>query len=150
MKKLNLPAYDFLIRKDDKRTQIFDAVRGKYLVLTPEEWVRQHLVRFLIEEKNYPKGLIAIEKGLRLNGLQKRADVLVYNKAGKPVLLIECKAPNVKINQAAFDQIGRYNISFRLPYLLVSNGMSHYCAKINFEAKDFSFLKDIPSYEELD
>jgi type I site-specific restriction endonuclease len=150
MKKLNLPAYDFLIRKDNKRTQIFDAVRGKYLVLTPEEWVRQHLVRFLIEEKNYPKGLIAIEKGLRLNGLQKRADVLVYNKAGKPVLLIECKAPNVKINQAAFDQIGRYNISFRLPYLLVSNGMSHYCAKINFEAKDFSFLKDIPSYEELD
>lgn len=149
MKKLNLPAYDFLIRKDDKKTQIFDAVRGKYLVLTPEEWVRQHLVRYLIEEKNYPKGLIAIEKGLRLNGLQKRADVLVYNKAGEPMLLIECKAPNVKINQAAFDQIGRYNISFRLPYLLVSNGINHYCAKINFEAKDFSFLKDVPSYEEL-
>ena len=150
MKKLNLPTYDFDLKKDDKKTKIFDAIRKKYLVLTPEEWVRQHMVRFLIETKGYPRGLIAIEKGLVLNGMQKRTDVLIYNKKGEPALMIECKAPAVKITQAVFDQISRYNLSFHLPYLLVTNGMNHYCAKIDFTKRSYSFLKDIPLYEELD
>lgn len=149
MKTLNLPAYNFAFQKDDKKTKIFDAIRKKYLVLTPEEWVRQNIIRFLVEERNFPKGLIAIEKGLKLNELKKRADVLVYSKQGTPLLMIECKAPEVPIDQKVFDQIGRYNITFKLPYLMVTNGLEHYCAKIDFIKKEFSFLKEIPHYENL-
>lgn len=150
MKTLNLPTYPFTFKEESKKTKIFDAVRKKYLVLTPEEWVRQHVVRFLIEEKGFPASLIAIEMGLKLNGMQKRADVLVYSKSGKPLLMVECKAPEIKIDQKVFDQIGRYNITFKVPYLLVTNGMEHFCAQINFQKKDFSFLKEIPEYEKLD
>jgi len=150
MKTLNLPAYRFTFKEENKKTKIFDAIRKKFLVLTPEEWVRQHVVRFLIEEKGFPASLIAIEAGLQLNGLQKRADILVYSKMGKPILLVECKAPHVKIDQKVFDQIGRYNITFKLPYLLVTNGMKHFCARIDFTSKDFSFLQEIPEYEKLE
>lgn len=150
MKTLNLPSYQFNIKEEDKKTKIFDAIRKKFLVLTPEEWVRQHLIRFLIEEKKFPKNLIAVEKGLKLNGMQKRADILAYSKKGEPIFMVECKAPNVAINQAVLDQIGRYNITFKVPYLLVSNGLEHYCAQIDFINKKFSFLKDIPDYETLD
>jgi type I site-specific restriction endonuclease len=150
MKTLNLPAYRFTFKEENKKTKIFDAIRKKFLVLTPEEWVRQHVVRFLIEEKGFPASLIAIEAGLQLNGLQKRADILVYSKMGKPILLVECKAPHIKIDQKVFDQIGRYNITFKLPYLLVTNGMKHFCARIDFTSKDFSFLQEIPEYEKLE
>ncbi len=149
MPALNLPAYSFTLKEEDKKTKIFDVIRKKYLVLTPEEWVRQHIIRYLIEERNVPKNLIAVEQSLRLYGLHKRTDILVYSKEGKPLLMVECKAPTIKINQNAFDQIGRYNIKLKLPYLLVTNGMKHYVAKINFEEKKFTFLKDIPTYEEL-
>lgn len=149
MQSLNLPNYPFQIKEEDKKTKIFDEIRRQYFVLTPEEWVRQHLVQFLIHEKKYPKNLIALEKGLKLNGMQKRMDVLVYDKFGKPLLMIECKAPSVKINQAVFEQIGRYNIQMQLPYLLVSNGLEHYCAQIDFENGKISFLPTIPMYEEL-
>jgi type I site-specific restriction endonuclease len=150
MKTLNLPTYQFSFKEENKKTKIFDAIRKKYLVLTPEEWVRQHVVRFLVEEKGFPSNLIAIEMGLKLNGLQKRADILVYSKQGKPILLVECKAPHVKIDQKVFDQIGRYNITFKLPYLLVTNGMEHFCAQIDFNSKDFFFLQEIPEYEKLE
>ena len=150
MKTLNLPTYQFTIKEENKKTKIFDAIRKKFLVLTPEEWVRQHIVRFLVEEKGFPASLIAIEMGLKLNGLQKRADILVYSKSGQPILMVECKAPHIKIDQKVFDQIGRYNITFKLPYLLVTNGMEHFCAQIDFNSKDFSFLKDIPNYEHLE
>lgn len=150
MKKLNLPEYDFTIVKEDKKTKIFDGIRRKYLLLTPEEWVRQHIVRFLVEEKKFPKGLIALEKGLKMNGLNKRSDILVYSQKGNPIFMVECKATSVKINQSVFDQISRYNISYQLPYLLVTNGLQHYCAKINFNEKKFNFLNDIPFYHELE
>ena len=150
MKTLNLPTYQFSFKEENKKTKIFDAIRKKYLVLTPEEWVRQHVVRFLVEEKGFPSNLIAIEMVLKLNGLHKRADILVYSKQGKPILLVECKAPHVKIDQKVFDQIGRYNITFKLPYLLVTNGMEHFCAQIDFNSKDFFFLQEIPEYEKLE
>ena len=149
MIKLNLPAYKFTFQEDNEKTKIFDDIRKKFLVLTPEEWVRQNIIRFLVEDRKFPKNLIAIEKGLKLNGLQKRTDVLVYSKEGTPILMIECKAPEIKIDQKVFDQIGRYNINFKLPYLLVTNGLEHYCAKIDFKNRSFSFLSEIPDYEEL-
>jgi type I site-specific restriction-modification system R (restriction) subunit len=149
MKVLNLPSYSFKLVRDGKKTKIFDAIRKAYIVLTPEEWVRQNLVEYLVQELNFPRNLIAIERGLSLNGLKKRTDILVYNKKGEPILMVECKAPSIKINQSVFDQIGRYNISFKLPYLVVSNGIDHYCAKVDFKEKDFSFLPQIPNYEEL-
>ena len=149
MQPLNLPIYPFQIKEEDKKTKIFDEIRRRFFVLTPEEWVRQHLIQFLIAVKGYPKNLIAVEKGLKLNGLQKRMDVLVYDKNGKALLMAECKAPEVKINQSVFEQIGRYNIQMKLPYLLVSNGLEHYCAHVNFNNGQIEFLKDIPHYDEL-
>jgi len=149
MQPLNLPIYPFQIKEEDKKTKIFDEIRRRFFVLTPEEWVRQHLIQFLIAVKGYPKNLIAVEKGLKLNGLQKRMDVLVYDKNGKALLMAECKAPEVKINQSVFEQIGRYNIQMKLPYLLVSNGLEHYCAHVNFNNGQIDFLKDIPHYDEL-
>ncbi len=150
MQKLNLPDYDFDIRTDGKKTKIFDELRKKELILTPEEWVRQHLVKYLVYELGYPKGLIAIEKGMNINALKKRADIVCYDRDRRPVLIVECKAANVTINQNVFDQIARYNIHFKVPYLLVSNGMKHYCALINFEKGSFSFLKALPRYDELE
>jgi hypothetical protein len=149
MQALNLPNYPFQFKEEDKKTKIFDEIRGEYLVLTPEEWVRQHLVQYLIGEKHFPKGLIALEKGLKLHGMQKRMDVLVYSRKGEPLLIAECKAPHIKIDQAVFEQIGRYNIRMKLPYLLVSNGLEHYCAKIDFNHSSIEFLKEIPHYEAL-
>ena len=149
MKTLNFPSYQFNLIKENKKTKIFDAIRKKYFVLTPEEWVRQNVVRYLVEEKSFPANLIAVEIGLKLNGLQKRADILVYSKTGKPILMVECKAPHIKIDQKVFDQIGRYNITFKLPYLVVTNGIEHFCAQIDFNIKNFSFLKEIPNYENL-
>ena len=134
-------------REENKKTKIFDEIRKKFLVLTPEEWVRQNFIKFLIEERNFPKGLIAIEKGLKLNGLHKRTDILIYDKTGSPIMIVECKASKVAINQNVFDQIGRYNITFKVPYLVVTNGLQHYCAQIDFENKQFSFLNEIPNYE---
>jgi len=148
MEALNLPQYSIKIKEEGGTTYIFDSIRKKYLVLQPEEWVRQNFIQFLIHEKNYPNSLIEIEKGLKLNELQKRADIVIHKDA-KPMVLIECKAPNVKINQEVFEQIARYNTSFRVPYLIVTNGMSHYCAKINFEENSFEFLKDVPYYGKL-
>lgn len=150
MQELNLPPYQFNLIREDKKTKIFDAIRKRYLVLTPEEWVRQNFIEFLVQERNFPRGLIAVEKGLKLNGMQKRTDILVYSKTAKPLLMVECKAPEVKIEQKVFDQVARYNIHFQLPYLVVTNGLSHYCAKIDITAKRFDFLKDIPNYQEID
>ena len=149
MKKLNLPAYEYKLKQEGKKTKIFDALRKKYLVLTPEEWVRQHVIHYLIENLNFPKGLIAIEKGLKVNGLSKRADILVYSKKGEPIFMVECKAPEIKITQKVFDQIGRYNISLKLPYLMVTNGLDHFCAKIDFHNEKFNFLEEIPKFENL-
>lgn len=128
--------------------QIFDSVRKKWLTLTPEEWVRQHLVNFLHEEKGYPKSLMAIETGLKVNKLSRRSDLLLANSDGEKMMLVECKAPSVKITQDVFDQIARYNMTLRVKYLLVSNGLNHYCCEVDFEKSDIRFLPDIPSFNE--
>lgn len=149
MQKLNLPEYDFKMRQNNGKAEIFDEVRKKYLKLSPEEWVRQNLIKYLINDKGIPPGLISIEKGLKVNTMNKRTDIVVYNKNAKPGMIVECKAASVKIDQKAFEQIAQYNMSLKVPLLLVSNGLSHYCCKIDFEKKSFSFLESIPDYELL-
>ena len=144
--QLNLPPYPFKIKQESSCRFIFDEIRKKYLVLTPEEWVRQHLVQYIIREKNYPKSLIKLEGGLRLNTLQKRTDVVVFDNRGHKILMIECKAPSVKITQEVFDQIARYNIVHRVPLLFVSNGLHHYYCKIDFEQKNYKFIEELPRY----
>lgn len=149
MIKLNLPEFDFRLRESKKRTEIFDEFRMKFVVLTPEEWVRQNLLKYLHLEKKIPKGLIAVEKGLMVNKLQKRTDVVIYNKMGEACMIIECKAPEISISQDTFEQIARYNMTLRVDYLLVSNGLDHYCSKIDFEKSQFSFLEEIPDFATL-
>lgn len=147
---LNLPAFQFNIQTEDKKTKIFDDIRKRFIILTPEEWVRQNVIRFLIEERAFPKGLIAVEKEIIVNQLKKRPDILVYHKNGSPLFMVECKAPEVAISQSTFDQAANYNIKLQLPYLMVTNGIQHYCASINFEKKSFQFLEQIPKYDELE
>ncbi|KGL60670.1 type I restriction enzyme R protein [Polaribacter sp. Hel1_33_49] len=126
---------------------IFDKLRKKYIVLTPEEWVRQHFVYFLIEEKKYPVTLIALEKQLTINNLKKRSDILIFNTDGKPEIIVECKAPSIKITQNTFDQIARYNLKLRANYLIVTNGLEHFYCKMDFKNETYIFLKDIPHYK---
>ncbi len=148
--KLNLPNYQFKIRKNTSgKDEIFDEFRKKYVALTPEEWVRQNFIRFLKEEKKYPSSLIAIEKGIVINSMKKRFDAVVHNRDGKPIMLIEFKSPDIKISQKVMDQISRYNINLNVNYLLISNGLSHYCCYLDKEASEFIFLKDIPDFIEL-
>ena len=147
MQKLNLPNYNFKFKSSENKTLIFDNLRKKYMVLTPEEWVRQHFVCFLIEEKKYPVSLIAIEKQLTINNLKKRSDILVFNTDGKPEIIVECKAPSIKITQAAFDQIARYNLKLKAKYLIVTNGLEHFYCKMDFKNETYIFLKMIPDYK---
>jgi hypothetical protein len=149
MNKLNLPEFSFRYRIYKEKKQIWDEVRKKYTALTPEEWVRQNFIAWLIREKKYPSGLIAIEKELTLNDLKKRFDVVVYNKSHLPVALIECKAPGVRIVQDVFDQVSRYNIVVQAKYLIVTNGMEHYCCNIDLENSTYSFMDQIPDYNNL-
>lgn len=146
---LNLPVYPLRIKEEAGQRFIFDEVRKKFLVLTPEEWVRQHVVQYLIRDKQFPRSLIQIEGGLKYNGMQKRSDILTFNTEGEKVLLVECKAPSVKITQDTFDQIARYNFVHRVPWLLVSNGLTHFCCKMDWEHETYSFLHELPLFSEL-
>lgn len=148
MQQLNLPSYNITLKEEKGKQYIFDDIRKKYLVLTPEEWVRQNFIKFLVDQKKVPNSLIVIEKGLKLNELTKRADVLIYKNAS-PILLVECKAPSVKITQDTFDQISRYNLTFKVPYLIITNGLQHYCCKIDIENNSYAFLEDIPDFTTL-
>ena len=143
---LNLPEYPFRIKQESNAMYIFDDIRKKFLLLTPEEWVRQHLVQFLIRDKKYPRSLIKLEGGLKLNSLQKRSDILLFNSSGEKILLVECKAPSVKISQDTFDQIARYNFIYRVKWLLVSNGLQHFCCEIDFENESYRFVEELPEY----
>lgn len=143
---LNLPPYPIRIKEEENGTYIFDVIRKKFLLLTPEEWVRQHLVHFLVEEKKYPRSLIQLEGGLKLNNLQKRSDILIFNNIGQKIVLIECKAPSVKISQETFDQIARYNFIHQVKWLVVSNGLEHYCCAIDFENQSYRFVEELPEY----
>jgi len=144
---LNLPPYAARIRRDGGKLFIFDELRKKQLVLTPEEWVRQHWVQHLIRAKRYPRSLIRLEGGLRVNTMPRRSDLVVYDTEGNKVLLAEFKAPSVRITQTAFEQIARYNSVHRIPLLLVSNGLQHYCCRIDFNSGTFEFLPDLPDFD---
>ncbi len=146
---LNLPVYPLRLKDEGGQRFVFDEVRKKFLILTPEEWVRQHLVHFLIRDKQFPKSLIQLEGGLKYNGLQKRSDILVYNQQGEKLVLAECKAPSVKITQEVFDQIARYNFVHRVQWLLVSNGLEHYCCKLDWKTESYQFLPELPLFGQL-
>jgi hypothetical protein len=147
MQKLNLPTYNFRLKSNQNKTLIFDKLRKKYLVLTPEEWVRQHFVQFLIDEKKYPTSLIALEKQLIINNLKKRSDILIFNKKGNHEIIVECKAPTIKITQDTFDQIARYNLKLEAKFLVVTNGLEHFYCKMDFKNKTYIFLKELPNYK---
>lgn len=149
MRELNLPKYNYKLKQQNGKTYIFDCIRKKYLVLTPEEWVRQNFIHFLINKKNIPRSLIVIEKGLKFNEMQKRADVLVFDGNKTPLVLIECKAASVKVTQETFYQIARYNMVFKVPFLIVTNGLNHYCCAINFTNQSIVFLEDIPLFGDM-
>ena len=149
MEKLNLPTYSFNIKLIEQRKYIFDFIRKKFVILTPEEWVRQNFLRFLVEEKKYPASLIAVEMEFKLNKLSKRSDAVVYDRKAKPILVIEFKSPEVKINQKVFDQIARYNMKLNVDFLIVSNGLEHFCCKIDHENNNYTFLKYVPDFNQL-
>ncbi|WP_269684645.1 type I restriction enzyme HsdR N-terminal domain-containing protein [Flavobacterium lacustre] len=146
MQKLNFPFYIFRFKNSENKVSIFDEIRKKFIILTPEEWVRQHVVQFLLEEKKYPKSLINVEKVLKVNGLRKRYDVVVFNSDGSIFILIECKAPEIKISQATFDQIARYNMTMNSEFLMVTNGLNHYFCQMDFENEKYTFLENLPNY----
>ena len=149
MLPLNLPSYPAKILKRNGKNVIFDPLRQKYVALTPEEWVRQHFVHFLTDFKGFPKGLLANEIQLDLNGTKKRCDTVLFNKDLSAKMIVEYKAPNIEITQAVFDQITRYNMVLKVEYLIVSNGIRHYCCKIDYNTMKYTFLPDIPAYTEL-
>lgn len=149
MSSLNLPSYPVKLNDNNGVRSIYDPLRKKYIVLTPEEWVRQHFINFLSQHKAYPIELMANEVLLRLNSTSKRCDTVVYDKYLTPIAIIEYKAPHIKITQEVFEQIYRYNIVLRVKYLIVSNGMQHFCCKIDYKQNTSTFLPDIPSYQDM-
>lgn len=149
MLELNLPSFDINVKKIGGKISILDPLRRKFVALTPEEWVRQHFVNFLLREKGYPAALIANEIQIDLNKLKKRCDSVVYNRDLSPLMIIEYKAPDVDITQQVFDQIVRYNIVLKVKYLIVSNGLNHYCCIMDYDKQSFNYLSDIPNYSDL-
>ncbi|MEL1244602.1 type I restriction enzyme HsdR N-terminal domain-containing protein [Flavobacterium sp. DGU11] len=146
MQKLNFPDYTFRFKNSENKVAIFDEIRKKFVVLTPEEWVRQHVVRFLLEQKNYPKSHINVEKIIKINGLTKRYDAVVFQPDGTIFLLVECKAPGVPISQNTFDQIARYNMTVNAMHMMVTNGLNHYFCQMDHEEEKYIFLPDLPEY----
>ena len=147
MQNLNFPKYNFRFKSNENKTLIFDIIRKKFVVLTPEEWVRQHTIHFLTSEKKYPISHINVEKQLQLNDTVKRYDIVVFNKDGTIKIIVECKAPSIKTNQQTFDQIARYNLVLKSETLMVTNGLEHFFCKMDFVNKKYLFLKDLPSYQ---
>ena len=149
MHALNLPAYEARITINDGKRQIFDPLRKSYVALTPEEWVRQHFVNFLLNVKGFPATLMANEVAITLNGMKKRCDTVVYDKALKPRVIVEYKAPTVKITKEVFAQISRYNLTLKVDYLIVSNGLQHYCCRMDYANNTYRFLQEIPEYNTI-
>lgn len=146
MKALNLPVYTFKFKTVNQKTQIFDDIRKKYVQLTPEEWVRQNFISFLRNEKKYPASLISVEAGLIYNRQRKRTDIVIYSTDGIPYLIVECKAPEVEIKNETFEQVSRYNMSLNAKFIVVTNGLVHFCLKIDFKENKYIFLDNIPPY----
>ncbi|MEL6812614.1 MAG: type I restriction enzyme HsdR N-terminal domain-containing protein [Bacteroidota bacterium] len=145
MQKLHFPAYDFRFKNNENKPLIFDVIRKKFVVLTPEEWVRQHVLHFLIQDRQFSPALINVEKQLILNDTKKRYDIVVFNRDGSIYLIVECKAPAVGISQDTFDQIARYNLVTQASYLMVSNGLEHYYCRMDYEREQYIFLEEIPN-----
>ncbi|GMN08980.1 type I restriction enzyme HsdR N-terminal domain-containing protein [Croceitalea sp. MTPC9] len=146
MQPLNFPEYKFRFKSSENSIHVFDIIRKKFVALQPEEWVRQHVVHFLIEEKKYPRSIINVEKQILVNNLKKRFDVVVFNTNGSIKVLVECKSPKIKIDQYTFDQIARYNLKLNAEYLMVTNGLQHYYCQMDLKKEKYSFLKEIPDF----
>ncbi|XLS30961.1 type I restriction enzyme HsdR N-terminal domain-containing protein [Flavobacteriaceae bacterium M23B6Z8] len=146
MQRLNFPEYSFRFKNNENKLRIFDDIRKKFVVLQPEEWVRQHVSHYLRSEKQYPASLINVEKKIELNGLIKRYDLVVFNSDGTIHLVVECKAPDININQNTFDQIARYNLSLKATFLMVTNGLQHFYCQLDYENEKYVFIKEIPPY----
>ena len=144
MLKLNFPSFSFRIKNKENKRFIFDPIRKKFIVFTPEEWVRQHVIQYLIVSKEISASLINVEKQLNLNGTKKRFDLVVYHPDGTIFLIVECKAPQVKINQETFDQIARYNLVADSEYLMVTNGLEHYFCEMDYQNERYVFMKELP------
>ena len=149
MQVLNLPKTELKVTTMAGKPHVFDVLRRKYVALTPEEWVRQQFVHYLIREKGYPAECIGNEVSINLNGTRKRCDSVVYGQQAEPLMIIEYKAPTVDITQQVFEQISRYNIKLRVRWLIVSNGLQHYCCQINYQSGSCQFVEDIPTYEKV-
>ncbi len=149
MLDLNLPHFDKKITTKDGKLFILDIIRRQHVALTPEEWVRQHFVHFLINYKGYPLSLMANEVQLKFNGMSRRCDTLVYDRSLTPRVIVEYKAPSVNITQKVFDQICRYNMVLHVDYLIVTNGITHYCCQIDYSTHSYRFLHDIPEYDAI-
>ena len=147
LQPLALPPHPFKLTEQNGQLFIFDELRKKKIMLTPEEWVRQHFAQYLINIKGYPKTLIKLEGGLKLHGMQKRSDIVVFNTQGQKILMVECKAPNVVIDQKVFDQIARYNMTHKVKLLAVTNGLQHYYCTIDFENSNYRFIDQLPLYQ---
>jgi hypothetical protein len=146
MYKLNLPEFDYKLKKADGKVWIFDVIRKKYLVLTPEEWVRQHFVHFLINNFKYPKSLIKIEGGLRYNQLQKRTDILIFDREAKPWMVIECKSPELRLSEMTLQQASVYNATLKAKFLTVTNGLQYFCSATDWTEGKVTLLNQLPSY----
>jgi type I site-specific restriction endonuclease len=144
--KLDFPEYQFRVRQTERGTEIFDIIRRKFVALTPEEWVRQNTVQFLIHERQVPVGRMNVEVAIETLQLSRRADIVVFDNFGDPLTIVECKAPSVKITQEVFDQIARYNMTLKASYLFVTNGLTHFCCFIDLEKQSYHFLEEIPDY----
>ena len=149
MYELNLPAYEIRLGGTREKPEIFDFLRRRFVKLTPEEWVRQHFVHWLVEHKGYPKGLLGNEIELRLGEKKLRCDSILYDQQAQPKMIIEYKAPTIELTQKVFDQISAYNLLLHVDYLVVSNGLQHYCCKMNYEQNCYDFLTDIPDYDKI-
>jgi hypothetical protein len=149
MQKLNLPEYSFRLKTSNGKDFIFDTLRKKFVRLTPEEWVRQNFVQFLLSEKNFSPSLTVLEALVKVNSNPQRADLVVFDRSGKPTLIAEFKAPDVKISQQTFDQIVRYNMQLQVRFLIVSNGLEHYCCTINYAENSYAYLPEIPVFAEI-
>lgn len=147
MQQLHFPSYSFTLKNRENKPYIFDVIRKKYVRLNPEEWVRQHVVFFLITTHNYPKSLINIEKEFTVNGVKKRYDLVVFKPDGSIFLLVECKAPKIAVTQNTFDQIARYNLKMNATYLMVTNGLQHYYCQMDYDLEQYSFIKELPVYD---
>ena len=149
MEALNLPTYSFSVKSKEDRSYIFDPVRRKYVLLTPEEWVRQNFLQYLVRDRGFPLSLVAVEKEFVFNRMKKRTDILAHNRMGEPVLLVECKAPGIRVSREVFGQIGLYNLSHKVAWLVVTNGMQHYCCHFDMAGGKYRFVDHIPQWKEV-